>query len=186
VAPFVYEHSDQENLSLLTSSIHVIRAPALDAIRHLSIAGYYFAAMARPDRWISWYPGAVLSGWIELKRRPAVILSTYPIATAHLIGWTLHRLTGLPWVADLRDPMAQEDYPTDQKVWRWFSRIEDLAARCASRLVFTAPSAVDYYRRRFPELSQEKLVLIENGYDESLFKELENTEHKQAGKGPLI
>ncbi|WP_276678948.1 hypothetical protein [Nitrosomonas europaea] len=43
-----------------------------------------------------------------------MIWSTYPIATAHLIGLTLQRLTGIPWMADFRDPMVQPDYPVAQ------------------------------------------------------------------------
>ena len=54
----------------------------------------------------------------ELK--PAAIWSTYPIATAHLIGAELHRKTGLPWIADFRDPMAQDGYPADPVIWNAF------------------------------------------------------------------
>ncbi|TQE98065.1 MAG: glycosyltransferase family 4 protein [Spiribacter salinus] len=56
--------------------------------------------------------------------RPAVIWSTYPIATAHLIGYLLHRLTGLPWIADFRDSMTEPDYPDDPAQWRAYRRIE--------------------------------------------------------------
>ena len=38
---------------------------------------------------------------------PDVIWSTYPIATAHLIGETLHRRSGLPWIADFRQHGVQ-------------------------------------------------------------------------------
>jgi hypothetical protein len=45
---------------------------------------------------------------LRLIRRHQIsaIWSTYPIMTAHGIAGTLSRLTGLPWIADFRDPVA--------------------------------------------------------------------------------
>ncbi|MBC7705319.1 MAG: glycosyltransferase, partial [Rhodoferax sp.] len=85
----------------------VRRAFALDTARHLALHGRYIGAMARPDRWVSWKFDAVRQGLRMIREfRPDVIWSTYPIATAHLIGAELHRRSGIPWVADFRDPMA--------------------------------------------------------------------------------
>ncbi len=100
---------------------------------------------------------------------PDVIWSTYPIATAHSIGATLQRLTGRPWVADFRDPMAQEGYPADPRVWAAFKRIEEKVAARAKRLVFTTPSACETYRARYADRPREQFALIENGYDEETF-----------------
>ena len=77
----------------------VKRAFALDTRRHFSVGGKYPGFLSLPDRWVSWWVGGTISGVILiLKHKPRVIWSTYPIATAHLIGLTLHKLTGLPWV----------------------------------------------------------------------------------------
>jgi hypothetical protein len=43
------------------------------------------------------------------RHRPAVIWTTFPIPTAHRIGYWLQRLMGLPWVADFRDSMTEEE-----------------------------------------------------------------------------
>lgn len=148
----------------------VERAFALDTARHLSIAGRYPGVLARPDRWRSWALGAVPAGLRLIRRyRPDVIWSTYPIATAHLIGLKLHRLTGLPLVADFRDPMAQEGYPADPRTWQAFHRIEQDLAREAARLVFVTPSAQAAYRARFPQRDAGDFVMIENGFDEESF-----------------
>jgi hypothetical protein len=97
----------------------VERAFALDASRQLAVRGRYPAFMARPDRWVSWWLGAVPKGLAMIRKyRPQAIWSTYPIATAHKIACTLQRLTGLPWIADFRDPMAQDGYPEDRKTWQ--------------------------------------------------------------------
>jgi len=148
----------------------VKRALALDAARHLSIGGRYPGFLARPDRWSSWTLGAVVAGLRMIRQhRPEVIWSTYPIATAHMIAVALHRLTGVPLVADFRDPMAQDGYPADPRVWRSFDRIERAVAGTAQRMVFVTPSALELYRRRYASLPPERFALIENGYDEESF-----------------
>jgi len=130
--------------------------------------------MALPDRWVSWYPTAVLQAlWIVRKYRPKLIWSTYPIATAHVIGHRLHRLTGIPLVADFRDPMAQVGYPPDPETHRSFEGVERRIFRDASRVVFVTPSAQALYRARYPGVPLEHFALIENGYDEESFIEAE-------------
>ena len=100
--------------------------------------------------------------------QPAAIWSTYPIATAHVIGAHLQARSGLPWIADFRDPMAQDDYPTDPKTWASFKHIEEATVQAARLSVFTTPGAADMYRQRYPDVA-ERMRVIENGYDEETF-----------------
>ena len=120
----------------------VERAFALDTARHLAVRGRHLGALARPDRWMTWKYDAVRRGLRLIReQRPQAIWSTYPIATAHAIGAELQRASGLPWIADFRDPMAQQGYPADPATWRQFSAIESNAAERASLCTFTTPSA---------------------------------------------
>jgi len=147
----------------------VRRAFALDTARHLSLGGRYVGATARPDRWVSWRFDAVRQGMKLIQEfRPQAIWSTYPIATAHLIGAELQRRSGLPWVADFRDPMAQDGYPEDPETWQQYRQIEETAMRKARLCTFTTPGAATEYRRRYPDASA-RLELLENGYDEETF-----------------
>ena len=165
-----YERMNPDSLRDIPEGVHVTRAFALDTARHLALAGRYWSRLALPDRWVSWLVGGVCSGLLDIrKRRPDVLYSTYPIATAHLIGYVLHRLTGLPWVADFRDPMAQDGYPSDPARWRAYARIERLAITHAARCVFVTPGALALYRERYPEIPPERFVLVANGYDEEDF-----------------
>jgi glycosyltransferase involved in cell wall biosynthesis len=110
--PRAYEGVTPDLMRDIPSGTVVERAFALDTARHLAIGERYPGWLARPDRWVTWWSGAVLSGRRMLRKyRPAAIFSTYPIATAHLIGDSLARASGLPWIADFRDPMAQDRYP---------------------------------------------------------------------------
>src|SRR5215831_3848014 len=136
VHPRAYERATAHQLREIPAGTPVHRAFALDASRHLSFRGTFPRFMALPDRWANWWLSAVPAGLRLIRRhRPQVIWSTYPVATAHLIGLTLHRLTGLPWVADFRDPMTEDDYPPDPLRRRLCGWIERRTAARAARLV---------------------------------------------------
>src|SRR5262245_53003073 len=92
--PRAYERKGEEQVGEVPATVPVTRAFALDAGRHLAVRGVTLRILKQPDRWATWWLGAVLAGWRLIRRhRPRAIWSTYPIATAHLIGLTLHRLT---------------------------------------------------------------------------------------------
>jgi hypothetical protein len=162
----------------------VERAFALDSARHLALMGRYPGFIARPDRWITWWLGAVPTGLAMIrKHRPHAIWSTYPIATAHKIGNTLQRLSGLPWIADFRDPMAHDGYPPDPKTWKSFEEIEKRALRNASFSVFATPGAARMYRERYSDIPATRLAVIENAYEEDIFTELDGEGRRG---GPLL
>jgi len=151
VHPRAYEKTSEDLLREVPEGTIVERAFAVDTARQLSIAGRYPGFLARPDRWMSWWFGAVPAGLRMIREhRPAAIWSTYPIATAHRIGTTLQKMSGLPWIADFRDPMAQDGYPEDPATWRAFDRIERAAFAAATRTVFTTRGAAAMYRDRYP------------------------------------
>jgi hypothetical protein len=182
-----YESVSPDQLIDVTSRAVVKRAFALDTARHLSMFKRYPRLLALPDRWISWLLGAVPAGLGLIRRhRPQVIWSTYPIATAHLIGWFLHRLTGIPWIADMRDPMTDADYPSDKTTRRVFQWIENLTIRNADCVVCTTPGAIDDYRQRFPHIPATRFRLIENGYDEEVFSAAKPSSAAPDGKLTLL
>jgi glycosyltransferase involved in cell wall biosynthesis len=166
-----YERTDETLVKQIPAGVPVTRAFAVDAQRDLSFRGRYFRWSALPDRWANWSLAAVWEGLFLIRRwRVDVILTTFPIATSVFIGYLLHKLTGKPWVVDFRDSMTEENYPEDpvtRRVYRW---IESKAAQNAARLVFTARSTIQMYRKRYPWLSAEKCLLIPNGYDEEDFQ----------------
>ncbi len=167
--PKAYVEQRNDLVASIPQQTRMTRAMALDAARHLSIFGKYPRIFALPDRWSSWWLPAVVGGMREIRReRPGLIWSTYPISTAHLIGATLARLSGLPWVADFRDPMVSADYPADRwqrGLWRW---LEARVLRQAVACVFTTERAAIEYAQRYPACAH-KCKVIENGYDEEAF-----------------
>ncbi len=185
--PLAYDQTSSDLLSEVPTNIPVHRAWALNTSKHLAIGGRYLARMARPDRWVSWRLAAVPLGMHLIRKyRPDVIWSTYPIATAHLIGAQLAARSGIPWVADFRDPMAQSGYPADPETWKQFQQIESAAVSHATHSVFTTPGAAKEYRRRYP-IHADKITVIENGYDESSFSGATNTNARlEPGKFTLL
>jgi hypothetical protein len=164
--------------------VEVHRVFALDTARHLSIGGRYPGFLALPDRWASWRYAAIRRALAVVKReRPDVIWSTYPIATAHVIGAAVHRHTGIPWVADCRDSMTEDDYPRNPDTRRAFLEIEREMVERAARVVFTAPGTVSMYADRYPAIAKARWQLLPNGFDEEDFSSL--SPPARAASGPL-
>jgi len=184
--PRAYAQHNASQLSSLPAGLVVRRAFALDTKRHLGYGGRYLEMMALPDRWVSWLAHGVFTGLRLARKHDArVIWSTFPIATAHLIGLVLHRLTGLPWIADFRDPMLQPTYPTSGRQRAIYGWIEKQAIARCSYAVFTTERALESYRARFPNVDPAKFRVIENGYDEDEFGRLVN-EATPAARGPRL
>lgn len=164
--PAVSDHA----VDTLPEPAIVHRSPALDVGRHLSVRGRYLSWMATPDRWNSWLLSGIPAGLrLIRKHRPRVLWSTFPTPTAHLIGLGLHRLTGIPWVADFRDPMVYEGWPVGARQRRAFSWIESRVIRHCHAAVLTTPSTRALYSQRYPDVDEDRLHVIPNGYDETVF-----------------
>ncbi|WOO31932.1 polysaccharide deacetylase family protein [Diaphorobacter limosus] len=171
--PQAYVEQRNDLVRSIPPSVRVERAFALDTAKHLAIKGKYLGTLALPDRWVSWWPFAVMKGMQEIRtNRPALIWSTYPISTAHLIGATLSRLSGIPWVADFRDPMVSENYPSTGLQRTLWKRLESYVLRHAAACIFTTERAAITYRQRYP-MAQARCHVIENGYDEDAFNGVE-------------
>lgn len=169
-SPRAYANSGSDQLAEIPKEAIVHRAFALDTSRHLAVRGRYVGWMALPDRWVTWCLGAVPAGLRMIRKyKPQAIWTTYPIASAKLIGLALHKLTGLPWIADLRDPMTDVDYPADPVTRRFYRWIEEKTVRNCALAVCTTPGAIVTYTKRFPDIPASRFALIENGYDEENF-----------------
>jgi len=119
-----------------------------------------------PDRYFLWFPFALARGLLELRSVPyEAILSSYPPWTNHLVAGILHRLTGLPWVADFRDPWTQCPLWERSKLQLWIEKkIEKRLVAGASAIVTVTEPILDMLK----EFHGEKpggFVCITNGYD---------------------
>jgi len=180
VSPRAYPKTSDDMDHLLPAEAKVVRAFALDASRHLAVAGRYFRWTSLPDRWSSWIISGVIKGLIQIFReRPDIIYTTYPTPSSHVIGLLLHMFTGIPWVAEFRDPMVEEDYPAAGRERNMRIRLENAVFRATSRLVAVTPSAAAYYEERSGR-PPGYVVEIPNGYSDSLTSIVE----RSASTGP--
>jgi glycosyltransferase involved in cell wall biosynthesis len=169
--PRAYTSKDQKNLELLPKNLRIIRASAFNAQKHFSLRKKYPTFLALPDVWQSWVVAGVIHGMWEIhRRRITAIVSTYPIASAHLIGLILHRFTKRPWIADFRDPMVQGEYPPDKAVKKAYKYIEELTFRYAKRIIVVSDGTKEFYRRKYPDYPESQIHVIQNGYDEHVFE----------------
>lgn len=167
------------------------RVPSTDAHADQSIGRVSGGRQGgRPLRWIEdrlywrlagltqragWGDGGRL--WIRpavreaLRRHQAtrfdVVISTGPPHFVHDVGRCVARLAGLPWVADIRDPLLSDfdrAAPDRQHAWK-MARLERAVMRGADAVVTTCPSLATMYRERYPERPAGSIVSITNGFD---------------------
>lgn len=177
VKEYLYPVKDYGLINDIPAQAVVHRTVALDAMRHLGINGRYPGLLAIPDRFISWFPFGTIRGLRIIKAiEISAIFSTSPHPTAHLIAGALNTLTGVPWVADFRDPWVEE--PPDRMATRSLrnridSVLEKRVIRHADRVTVTTPNLRDDFRVRYPWVSPDKICTIYNGFDEEDFRGLE-------------
>jgi hypothetical protein len=187
IDPGAYEDVGPTTGNEIPEGIEVHRAFGFNTAKQLSIKGRYPEFLALPDRWMTWRFWAVRAGCrLVRERKVDVVWSTFPIATAHDIGREVATRTGLPWVAEFRDPMWQHDWPPEPRANAYWRAMEKWIFARADRIVFTAPSAVEMYAERFPEFPRGHFELIENGYDEESFLRAESLPPAASGVGPVI
>jgi len=101
------------------------------------------------------------------------IITTGPPHSVHLIGYRLKKKNrAIRWLADFRDPWSQWgllDSLNTSAAARWLHRrLESAVLSTADEIITITP----FYVRQFQTLSQRKVRLLTNGYDEDDFKDV--------------
>jgi glycosyltransferase involved in cell wall biosynthesis len=184
IDPRAYEATATVVGNEIPNDLLVQRAFGFNTAKQLSIFGRYPQSLALPDRWMTWRYWAIPKALDIIRQYQVdVIWSTFPITTAHSVAMEVAKRTGLPWVAEFRDPMWQVDWPLDARANRAWQALEAKIVKHADRLVLVAPSAVNLYAERYA-LPAAKLVLLENGYDEETFQRA--TVPEARAPGPIV
>jgi glycosyltransferase involved in cell wall biosynthesis len=142
--------------------LEALRRPVLIAcsvLRLRTLAGL----VTWPDDRNLWGPFALLAGLREIRRqRPDVLLSTSAPYTSHLVALALHRLTGVPWVADFRDEWAGNPHVQGRsRLLRWLDRLGERAASTGADARIVVASYFDM------EAEGKEPIEIPNGVDEA-------------------
>ncbi|WP_207060984.1 glycosyltransferase [Motiliproteus sp. SC1-56] len=171
-SPNAYPTRFDDTCARIRPEVTVTRGWTINSAQTLAVAGRYLRGLALPDRWSSWILSGVIRGLQTIRRQPPKALwSTYPIASAHVIGLILHRLTGLPWVADFRDPMYDQHFPNHPWERRSHQWIEAKVMRHARFAVVTTEGTAKELAQRHATKNHDgaRYEVIANGYDPQLF-----------------
>lgn len=123
-----------------------------------------------PDARKYWIKPSIRFLTSYLKDHPVdVIVSTGPPHSMHLIALGIRQKTGIPWLADFRDPWTGIDFYNDLMLTKGADRkhhnLEKEILKTADRTVIVGES----YRQTYQSISGKKIELITNGYDEDDF-----------------
>lgn len=167
-----YPVSDPSLLAEVPAGARVVRAadPALwsalvlraimvcELLRLRSLRGL----VAWPDENLAWGPFALVAAFRAVRRsRPDVIFSTSAPYTGHLVAWVIHRVTGIPWVADFRDEWSNNPHGDQPRLVRALNR---RAERAVTRRAVQVIAVADYFR--IAGAPPERVTVIPNGVDE--------------------
>ncbi len=128
-----------------------------------------------PDGHIGWLPFAVSKGLEVIKNTKIdVIYSNAPPWTAHLIGMSLKRLTGIPWVADFRDLWTERETIIKSRFSRKMEEVlEKNVLESADRIITVVESSQNEILKKFSNSNNVKFAIIHNGFDPDDFRGIE-------------
>lgn len=121
-----------------------------------------------PDARKFWIKPSIkyLNKWLSANHVDAMV-STGPPHSMHLIALELRKRSGIPWLADFRDPWTNIDFYQDlqltQRADRKHHRQELSVLKAADDVVVISKSM----KADFKEILSRQYTVITNGYDES-------------------
>ena len=129
-----------------------------------------------PDKDVNWLPYAVARG-IKLHQREKfdLIYSTAPPFTGHLVARLLKGVTGLPWVADFRDPWARAPWKASllNGTFRGKAadKLEKVFVEGADRIILNTDWNLREFTEHYGARLARKFSVITNGFDPQDFDE---------------
>lgn len=109
----------------------------------------------------SWSISAYFVGRrIIKKNRPALIYSTGGAYAAHLAGYWLSRQYGIPWIAEIHDPMVVESHPARNIRGKFLAWLEKTICTHANIVWWFTEMALERAKKRHPQLSDRGHYVI--------------------------
>ena len=132
-----------------------------------------------PDARKYWIKPSVryLTGWLKENHIDAMV-STGPPHSMHMIALGLKERTGIPWLADFRDPWTQIDFYHHLMLTRWAdARHKHMEAKVlcqADRVVTVSPGCAEGLKA----ISGRSVEVITNGYDPDDFMDVPDFDYQ--------
>lgn len=175
---------DAGMLADIPADVRVVRVPMLnewlrDAVRRLaggtalgrrvaeSIGWRLRERFRRPDLYALWRPTARHAALRLLResRYDAIFATGFPWTTL-MVGLDLSKATGVPLIADFRDPWAGEDlFRSERPPVEAERPLERQVVEHAASVISVAPTMTKRMIAAYPDLDPRKFVTIFNGFD---------------------
>jgi len=126
-----------------------------------------------PDKESGWLVPAIAAGLRSIIRnRPGVLYSSSPPWTGQLVALALARMTGVPWVADFRDPWARAPWRESQpaRIRRASVGLERRVVERADAILFATRTNRDEYAAHYGSRLAHKFHVVCNGCDPQEFR----------------
>jgi hypothetical protein len=149
--------------------VHFIPAPMRDIPDKRTLEGIGELFLRRfvlpTEQAIFWSVRAARTGGEILRKRPGAVLSTAPPLNTHLAALRLKKRYGIPWVADLRDPICLNPFRPSSGPGAWVDRrLEKAIFRHADAVLGVTDIMVDRWKAAYPQW-KHKMHLIWNGFN---------------------
>jgi glycosyltransferase involved in cell wall biosynthesis len=143
--------------------------------RALRQAGLFSRRLLVPDEFVSWGLTAIPAARrIVRDEQIDALVTTSPPASLNLIGAAVKQVTGVYWVADLRDSVAANpDRRVDRLAVRMKEQTQEAVAKLVARWADAVVTVSDAISSEMRALGAERVETIPNGCDFEDFEGLE-------------
>ena len=127
--------------------------------------------MSTPDPQLFWTVPVVLQALKIIERHEVnAFVITSPPWSAQIAGYFIKKLSGLPWVADLRDPWTDVPrYDRFALTQKFDAFLEKKCLTFADKVVSTSETFTSQLRQKYPNCRKGRFTTLYNGFDEDKF-----------------
>jgi hypothetical protein len=126
-----------------------------------------------PDEFLAWSQAAVqgTSAWLQQNPCAVDLMASFgePMSD-HLVGLSLKRATGLPWLAHFSDPWVDNPFRSMQPLANWRNRqLEAAVVAEADSLVFTSDETCALVMAKYPTKWRDKAFVLPHSFNPQEF-----------------
>jgi len=116
-----------------------------------------------PDNYRGWIKGAIKLGLSLIEKyKPEVIFASSPYHSAQVVASRLSRLTGLPYIAHLRDPWHINPFLKTSSIRKLLEKnLERKVLQQASAILLVSEGYADFYEK----FVRKPVFIVHNGFD---------------------
>jgi len=144
----------------------------------------FYTCFFCPDEFIGWIPFAVIKSLKVIKEKNIdIIVTSGPPNSSHLIGLFLKKITGIKWIMDCRDLWNQYYLNYNPYNIRIKTKLDEYMEHKSminsDKITVVTDMMKEHFQEKFPDIKNQKIVVITNGYDPQDFENIRPVEYKK-------